>query len=160
MGLFEKRIKYKIVFLRQEYSTMFLVFTKKLKIPQKLIRVGKKTFQINYEIPFYSNLLEKFYFVDYESGSQLKFEAIERKLNPDDLDLIVSNKIVKEIASGVLDDMKQKFLMILLGALLGGMLSAIILMGFYQSKIDEIYASQSNPFTFEVVKGIVRFFRK
>jgi len=154
MGLFEQKLKYKLVFLRKEYSTMNVVKIVKLIEPKILYRIREKTFNISYEFPCYSHLLEKIYFIDYESGSQLMFSAIDRQLNPEQLDLIVSNKIVKEIASGVLDDMKGKIAMVVLGALLGGMLAAIVIMGIYQKKIDDLYAQQENYVPFGVLSSM------
>ena len=158
MGLFERKLKYKIIFVRKEYSTMFVVKLMSLKTPKPLVRIKEKTFSISYEIPAYSNILEKVYFIDFESGSQLKFDIIQRKLNPNELDLIVSNKIVKEIASGVLDDIKTKILYISIGAIIGGLLAAMIVMSVYQNKIDEMY-NEMSTFDIGIIKSVKTFWK-
>jgi len=145
MGLFEKKIKYKIVFLRKEYSTLNIVLVKTLKSPISVIKLNeKKTFMVSYEVPTYVSKMNRLYFIDYESGNQLKFDVIQRELTPEQLDVIVSNKIIEQIAKGVLNNKKQVLMYVLLGILLGGLIAAMIVMQVYQGKINTLYESCAN----------------
>jgi len=138
--MFEK--KYEIIFLRKEYSTMNIVgFLKTNKLLNNTIRFKNKTYQISIELPAFSRKITKVYIFDFDSGEQLKFDRIKTLLKPDELDLIVSNQIVKELAQSAVTDTKDKIINMILGAIIGGLLSALLMFFYMQSKIEEIYAS-------------------
>ncbi len=138
--MFEK--KYEIIFLRKEYSTMNIVgFLKTNKLLNNIIQFKNKTYQISIELPAFSRKITKVYIFDFDSGEQLKFDRIKTLLKPDELDLIVSNQIVKELAQSAISDTKDKIINMILGAILGGLLSALLMFFYMQSKIEEIYAS-------------------
>lgn len=134
----KKKLKYKIVFLRQEYQTMNVVKIREVKALNAIIKEGTKAFVITYKFPTYNNGLDKFYFIDIETGKQLTFDAITRELNPEELDLIVGNKIIRELTSGVMDNKKEKIFFLAIGFIIGALLAAIIVMSLMQGKVDKI----------------------
>ena len=135
--MFEK--KYKIIFLRKEYSTMRIcgvLHTNKLK---NLLRYKGKTYHVNIEFPCFSSQKSQTYIFDFDSGNQLKFDMIEAILKPEELDLIVSNQIVKELTSSAISDKKDKIINIILGFILGALVSALLMFMYMQNKIQSIY---------------------
>jgi len=133
-----KKVKYKIVFLRKEYKTMNVVKILNVKALKKIIKIGNKSFKIDYSFPSYNSGLNKIYFIDFESGAQMVFKNFETELNPEALDVIVGNKIIKEITSGVLDNKKQLLFYLFMGFLVGALLAALIVMVAMQGKVDKI----------------------
>lgn len=134
------KTKYKIIVLNQEYNTMNVVrIIKTTKLPEKVRIDGNKTYLINNEFPSYSHKLEKIYFIDYKTGNQILFDTIKRVLNPNELDLILSTNIVKDLAIGVMDNKKEKIIWLIIGLIIGGLITAVLLMNYYQSQINEFY---------------------
>jgi hypothetical protein len=141
-NVFERfaKTKFKVVFLRPEYKTMNIVAMKVLNQTTDFVKMGTKTYKINWEFPSYNNKLDKIYFVNYESGSQILFKDVECQLNPTELDMIVSNKVLKELASGIMDNKAEKMMFIIVGGVIGLLAGLFIMQVIMQQKIEDLYS--------------------
>lgn len=137
--MFEK--KYKFFFLRKEYGTMNLVGLIRTNNLSDTIRFKSRTYKISIDKPSFSEGKMKIYIFDFDSGTQLKFDGIESILNPKELDLVVSNGIIKELTEGAISDKKEKIINMILGAIIGALLATMLMFFYMNSKIDEIYKS-------------------
>lgn len=147
--LLNKKVKpYRIIFLRKEYQTMNVVKILNLSTISEIIKISKKAYKLDMSSPLYNNKMIKIFFLNYDSGSQLVFKEIKRELKPHELDMIIGNKLIKELTSGLIDNKKDKIMMIILGIILGALLSAVIVMMIFQNKIQKILQTQiedTNP---------------
>ncbi len=139
--MFEKKPKFIIVLLREQYGT--LIVERKIvlnNLPNKLFRFREMQFPIDTTKPTYQKGSEVYYFLT-NKGQQLNFNQIESAIDIKSLDLIVGQKIITELTKGVLDNKKDKILLIIFGAILGALLSAVICLAIFQNKVSELYAS-------------------
>lgn len=134
---------YKIIFLRKEYSTMNLVGILKTDSISNTIRYKGKTYIISIDKPAFSEKKSKVYIVDFDSCSQLKFDEIKCAMNPNELDLILSNQIIKELTAGAISDKREKIFNMILGAIIGALISAICMFIYMNNQIEQIYKTFS-----------------
>jgi hypothetical protein len=129
-----------LVFVRHEEERYHVVTKKHLKTPKATVRVGKdKSFVVQYDAPTLVHGLERQYVIDWESGNQyLLGEGETNPLTPEELDVILGTKIVKEITSSVSKDVWAMIIPLLIGALVGFLAAWIIASTMYQAKIDEL----------------------
>jgi hypothetical protein len=129
-----------IIFVRQEENRFHVVKKKTLDEPKPTIRLGKKkSYVIQYDSPTIVHGLNRRYVIDYESGDQyLLGEGTTNPLTPEELDIILGTKIVKEITSSVQKDMMQYIIPALIGALAGFLAAWLIASFTFQEKIDEL----------------------
>lgn len=139
--MFEK--KFRLIFLQKEYSTMRIIKIVQTNEIKKSIRVNNKTFHCNIQFPAYSSNSTRVYFFDFENGNQLKFDTIEAIVDPEVLDMMVSNQIVKELTQSAISDKKERLINIILGFIIGALVSALLMFFYMQAKIDSIYESLS-----------------
>lgn len=138
MNLWNKK-KYKIIFLRKQFNAMFIEKVLKLQNIKPIVKFGKKEFHISIENTTYITKKNvKVYFFDYDSGNQLSFIEIEKQLNPDELDLIIGQNLIKELTSGVIDNKKEKILWMVIGVIMGALLAIVITMSIYTNRIQEL----------------------
>lgn len=151
--------KYKLVFLRKEFDTFNVVKVKVCSKLENTYRMGKKRYIIDTAHPAYIKTNEKYYFMDIESGAQYHLLENQALMNPDELDMIVGNKIIRELTSGVMDNKKEKIVLIILGVLLGGFLATSIVLGIMNKKIQDIYTSfqDTNVPVIPVITNILKF---
>jgi hypothetical protein len=135
--MFEK--KYKVVFLRKQFEAIFVERILQLDNIQQIVSLGNKKYEVKIGNLTYIVKNQKVYFMDYDTGSQFSFVENKKQLAPEELDLIVGQKIIRELTSGVLDNQKEKFFLIVLGAILGALLMGLILMYYYTTKIQELF---------------------
>lgn len=136
--MFEK-IKYKLIFVRLEFSNLTIMKIVKIKSIKKIYSIDNKTFNIDIEKPTLIDKLTRIYYLNYDSGSQLLFNEVKAILNPNELDEVVNNKLLHDLMNSTLD-MKDKIINLIIGAVLGAMISAFICLLYLNSKIEEIYA--------------------
>lgn len=140
--MFEK--PFKVLIVRHEFETLTLVKSISLKTTQSVIRVGTNTFAVKWANPSYRNKFTRVYFIDYETGSQMVFKEIKSLLNPKELDLMVSQRIIKDLAMGLINNSKEKLLWALIGGAIGGLSAALIVSIIYQNKIDDLAKVTTN----------------
>lgn len=138
---------YKIVFLRKEYKTMYVIKTLHLSSIKNIIKLPNKSYKLDLSCPLFNNKSTKVFFLDFDNGTQLLFKNIERELKPEELDMIIGNKLIKELTSGLMDNKKEKIMMVVLGIILGALLSAVIVMMIFQNKIQKILQTQIDDTT-------------
>jgi hypothetical protein len=114
---------------------------------KKMIALSGKEFALSIENPLYINRMQKTYVLDYDSGSQLTFTEAKAYMTPEELDMIVGQKIIRELTSGVIDNKKEKLINMLLGFVMGALLAAIVAIVYYTNQIQQLiedYATQNN----------------
>lgn len=132
-------MKYKILLFRKERGNLSLIksLTRK-SLNSPIITIGSKKYVVDLEKPTYINKEYRYFFVDYDVGSQFNLNETAQALTPEELDMIIGNKIIKELTSGVMDNRKEKIMLIILGAIIGGLLVATIMMGVMNNKIEQL----------------------
>ncbi len=70
-------------------------------------------------------------------------------LTPEEIDLFMSQNLVKELANGVIDNKKEKMFTLISGIIVGALIASLIIVLIYTQKINEIYS--------ELAKNSVNF---
>lgn len=129
---------YKVCFLHKEFGTIFLSRVIYPTSRNDVLKVGTKSFVIDWNLPAFNTQKQKTYLVDADTGAQLNYNEVKTQLNPNELDTIVSNKLIRELAQGLMNNSKEKLLWFVLGAIIGALVAALIVMGIFQEKITEL----------------------
>lgn len=158
MTLFKREKPYKLVFLRQEYKSLYIFKIINLSNIPKIYKLGKgHQYTIDVATPSFNNKLTKVYLFDYDTGSQYTFKQIKRELNPEELDLIVGTKIITELTKSIVDNKKQYVFYAIIGFIIGALLAAIIVMMIFNGKIQDILQLQiDNPEPRIPFLGVIR----
>lgn len=136
-----KKPVYRFIFLRLQNSVYRVErIIKRAKI-NKLITIDNKKFAVLIDHPSFVEGNNLSYLIDYDSGQQLIFHKIDSKIAPEDLDLIVGQRIIRDLTRGVLDNGKTMLMYALIGAAIGGLAVGVILLAYFNSKIEGIYNS-------------------
>lgn len=140
-----KRFNYRVVFLRKQKDVNVFYTSIKLKnILNNHIKFEDKTFIINSDESCYISKSREFiYFVDYDTGSSFTFREIE-SINPETLDMLVSNNIVGEITKAISRD-KFNWVNFLFGAITGAFIVMVIFLVIQGQEESDIYYSSNNP---------------
>lgn len=148
------RRKYKIYFLRKHFEALFIAKILETDEIKPIISLSGKKYTLNLQTPAFIGK-QKVYFFDYDSGAQFAFEESIPLMKPEDLDLIVGQKIIKELTSGVIDNKKEKIFWVLMGIILGGLIAVVICMGVYNDKIQKLIAEYTKN-VIPIIGTIVR----
>jgi hypothetical protein len=143
--MFEK--KYKILFIRKQFNAYFIVKVIQTNKIEKMIGFSGKEFAISVENPLYIVGSQKVYILDIDKGSQLTLLEAKANMTPEELDLIVGQKIIRELTSGVIDNKKEKLLNMLIGFAFGALLAALVAIVYYTGQIQQLtedWATQNN----------------
>lgn len=141
-----KKFSYKIILLRMSNNVLIVEkIIKKRKLSSKIMELGGRTFHVPTENPAYLNGLEFVYFLNVDDGKIYSFKEI-KSLDPNALDLLFRQHIVEQIASGLKErnngiDWKW----FIMGALIGALGGALVIMYIMQKRIDELIIELSNP---------------
>lgn len=144
MGFIAKRFfkpEFYLVLMMKNQKTLHVFKNIKLKKLQQMVSVGKKQYIIDLNHPTYLINNKRYYHVNMETGFKYTFEEVEHCINADDLDVIVGNKIIRELTAGVMDNKKQMILYMVVGCILGLLLGLVIMNFVMNNKIDELYQS-------------------
>jgi len=133
----------KVYFLRKEHGTYHLKRVKKLSETKQLISYKNREYKLNLTQPLYKSGKYTLYFMDMDSGDQLTFNVVESQANPDDLDIIVGQRIIRELTKGVIDNKSQLLFYTIVGLAIGALLMGFILSMYYNDKISKIYKEVS-----------------
>lgn len=137
---------YKIILLRTFNNTIYVEKTLKYKFLPKIIKIANgKTFNVLVNNPAFIEGKEKVYLIDFDTGNTKSFSEIKVKMNPEDLDTIVSTKIIKELTSGIVDNKKEKIIWILVGFLIGVFLASTICLMIMNQKIEDLLINEIPP---------------
>jgi hypothetical protein len=137
--MFFKSKPIKIYFLRKSHGTYYLQRVKKISETTQLISYKKREYKIDLTKPLYKTGGNTLYFMDIDSGDQLSFNVIESQANPEDLDIIVGQRIIRELTKGVIDNKSQLIFYAIVGLAIGALLMGFILSMYYNDKIEKIY---------------------
>jgi hypothetical protein len=146
--MFKKRKKYYAIFCVKQHGVFRREGKKRVSPSNPIVRRKKKSFIVNFGFPTYSRGLKDFYFIDIDFGqiiakntnikkvlnakAQVLFKGDKDKplLNPKMLDLLISQRIVKQLTSNLSDTAwKMNMITLVLGLIIGG-LSGYILAGY------------------------------
>lgn len=145
-----KRTRYIVVFVRKEYDSFCIVSQKELKDCNKAIKITEnKSIIVGLENPTYINKTIRYYLFNIETGSQLLFNNSKNALTPEEIDLFMSQNLVKELANGVIDNKKEKMFTLISGIIVGALIASLIMVLIYTQKINDIYS--------ELAKNSVNF---
>jgi len=128
----KNRKKYIAVFLIREQNSYSVLKSKKFNPEAKTIRFKKgSSHQIDASNPTYSRGLKMFYFIDINEG-QLTFNGEEREneINPELLDMIIEQNIIRQITSNFGEKMFGGQIINLIVALLFGVTIGFLIAGF------------------------------
>jgi hypothetical protein len=134
--MFEKR--YKIILFRMQYKIAQLIKSVQMKNITPTIRIDNKSYPIDIESPAYVTKKQVIFLIDIDSSSQITLDSAKAIINPTDLDLIMGQKLIADLARGVTDSTKDKIINFLIGAVFGALVGGIIAILYYTAKIDEI----------------------
>lgn len=140
-------MNYELIFLRKEGKTLIYLSKLKMdKINEPIVNYKNKKYVIDLERPTYVRKTTRTFFLDYDSGSQFNLGEVAQALTPAELDMIIGNKIIRELTSGVIDNRKEKIMLIILGAIVGGLLTLSIAMMWANNKIEDLLTENTTPF--------------
>lgn len=127
-----------LVFLRQTHEGLVVVKRVERTGLSNEIKLNNHTYLIKVDTPTYLSQLDKIYHFDYDSGSQYSFKEMKALISPEDLDSIVSGKIIKELTSGVMDNQREKLMLLLAGAIMGALIAGLGLVMYYSDQIQQL----------------------
>lgn len=119
------------------------VLVKSLTFRKFVERVSwlSKTFIIDSTKPTVQTDRSFIYFMDFSNGTQIQFEKTENSLpTPAFLDVVVNQNVLEKITKNLSTDKMQLIVYGIIGALLGGMLTALIAILYYTNQITELLA--------------------
>ena len=133
--------KYKVLLLRKEGDVLHVVRRRVFRgAPPKTVkfRGQKGTFLVDWERPLYRIGLTRVYTVDVD-GNQVRVAGDGYSpMTPEELDVIVGTKLVRELATSVSRDPKEMLMPLILG-IVAGFLAAWIIAGiYYQQQINDL----------------------
>ena len=135
------KIQYKIQLLRREFNSIRLIKTIKLSEIGNIIKFNGKSISINVTQPTYVFNNTIYFYVDIESNSQLFFSDKQNSLSADELDSLISNKIIKDIISAEGLNTKDKIINILIGFVVGAMFAGLISLMYINNSQSELVDS-------------------
>lgn len=141
MGLFSSKLKYKIILLRKQNDVYRIEKIIRKNSIKKMVGTEGKRFVINPSKPSYVHNKWVVYLVDIDNGNQIVFDKLKNDIRPEDLDLIVGQNILQQIAKGVMNNKKDMLMYMFLGLVLGGLIVAVILLGYFNGKIEELLST-------------------
>jgi len=138
--MFSNKPSFIVYLLRKEGEVWHVCGRKKLSKPRRTVKFkGGRSYTVNWASPLYVRGLKRIYALDEGDGSQMGIESGgPAALTPDELDVIVGTKIVRELASSVRANPFEMLMPIILGAVIG-FLAAWIIAGFvWQQRVDSL----------------------
>jgi hypothetical protein len=137
MGYYKK---YKFIFIRKEQGVNEVIFYRITRKIKESIKIGEKSFLIDYSSPLFVHKMVRTFIIDYDSGVQFVPGEKSSILTPGELDAILGTKIVKEIASSVAKNKMQQLIPFVIGLAIGLLAGYLICSIIMQAKIDELNA--------------------
>jgi len=116
-----------VIFLREVNGVYY--FAKKKKISSGTVRLGDKTYIIDLSKNLYIRKSKNYYFMDIDKNLQLIFSEVEGVINPEDLDILISRKIVSQLSYGLRENtLGLQATSLVIGGILGAAIAAIVFM--------------------------------
>ena len=122
------RKKYIAIFCINEGNNQVVLGKKYFKPTDKKISYKKKTFIIDIKNPTYIKNLKLYYFYNINSGLiSIDNKKLKSSLNPDIMDKIMSQNIINQLTSGLMDKrIKSNIIMMIFFVIFGGLIGYII----------------------------------
>lgn len=137
--------KFVVLFTRDEQGQQVVFRRRVFKILPQFVQYASKSFQIDWSRPVYlSPRFQRVYLVNWTTGMQSFPEGGNPVLRPEDLDVVVKTKIIREITQAVSDDFKLKMIWALLGGIIGALAAGLVVYIVMSNQITEILKSQIN----------------
>jgi len=139
------KIQYVITFLRKSDIGYCVLKQLKLKQIKESVNFNDKEFLIDIKSPNFHSGNLCYYFFDYDSGSQIKFNETKTELNPDEVDLLLRKHLIKDLAIGIKSDKNQYTLFHIIAiGLLGFLVASVIFIAYFNNKIQKILEEYQN----------------
>lgn len=148
-------MKYQVILTRTINGTEYVVKTLKYSGMPEKVRHANRTFLINYGTPVMISRDIATYIANVDTGIQFMPTADSQvAMSPEELDVIMGTKIVREITASVAKNPYQDLIKYIIGGIIG--LLAGLLIGFLvmQAKIDAVPPAVQN--STQIVMSIVR----
>jgi hypothetical protein len=142
-------IEYKVVFLKKINTQLIAVKTLKFKIAPPSIKIGDKTYLIDWknasylktEQPLFKKHTYFVYYFDMDSIKQYNFNEGCTGVDPTIVDLFASQMVVKQIAKGIGGKEKTNWAFLIGMLAFGAIASALGCVISYTQKIAELTAN-------------------
>ena len=156
--------KFRVLLLRREGGVLQVSRTKTLRSVGRTTRVkfgfrSKASYAVDWSSPLYVRGQTRVYAL-LETGEQVTAAPGDAPggITPEELDVIMGSRIVRELASGVGRDASQMLLPIILGAAVGFLAAWIIASVVYEQRVDQLIQALSGEqaLPFPAVGAFVR----
>jgi len=152
-------MKYRIIFLKELNKNLYQAGVLNLKEIKSVINYKKKKFHINTNKPAYIRKNICYFFYNIENGSSYNFNEVQSQIDPQALDLLMGTNIIKQITSGLREEVKSNWGLLLVSFALGFLLAFLIAMYYYTAKIDQLQQQLYNntiwqPFSLNFIRLI------
>lgn len=134
------QLTYIFVFIKYRYETPTIIGKKKYKSLKKFAVLKNKQIPVSMDKPTYIYGKKVYYVFNVDNGSQLSFSQMNSSVGPEELDIIMTQEIIRQLAHGIMDNFKEKLYTLIMGVVMGALITAVILVMYYTNKIEELYA--------------------
>ncbi|MHA1341036.1 MAG: hypothetical protein ACTSO2_13770 [Promethearchaeota archaeon] len=145
-------MRYRIIFLKELNENLYFHGRVDLKEIKEVIQYQKRRYNIQTTKPAYIWKETCYFFYNVENGSAYNFKEVKSQIDPKALDLLMGTNIIRQITSGLREDIRNNWGLIIVSFALGFLLAFLIAMYYYTNKIDllqeQLYANNTwNPFS-------------
>lgn len=142
--------RFVIYLLRKEGDVYHILKKKVVRKPEKTVKVLGKMYAIDFSSPLFVRGKERVYAVEFQSGSQFGLEGAKTPagMTPEELDVVVGTKVIRELTQSVAHDIKDMVFPLVLGVCLGALVAWIVAQFVWQAKVDELVRMLSEQNTF------------
>lgn len=124
--MFNKK-KYFAVFSIRQLESHNVIGTKRINPTTKKVSYKKHSFLLDIEKPSYVKGNKVYYFFSISSQQQLTFyKSDDSSINPEVIDLIMTQNIVKQLTSNLDNEFKVNMTMIIIGLIIGALSGYIV----------------------------------
>ena len=117
--MFNKKKKYIAVFLVKEQGTYSVLKLRRFKPNNKVLQFTKgNSHSLDISFPTYLKGLKLYYFIDIKKG-QLRFKDSKDKVNPELLDMVLKQSIVRQLTATLTSNLTGQILNIIIGLCIG-----------------------------------------
>jgi len=154
--------KYVVVHLKRKNNDFEEVKRQIFKSIESFEASNSGKFLCNSKQPTYSKNNLRIYFVEYKEKNSFSFNERPQPMNLEEIDLIVSNNLIKQISSGLMDKSKILFMYVGIGLFIGLLIGLFIMNIISQNKIKQLYEDwiESQPPIINMLRGLTWMIRK
>ncbi len=140
-------MKYKVIYLREMNDVLTKIKVKTYREIDRIIKISKnKSIELRISQPSYIDEKFIYFFVDIDKNKQFYFKERKSDLDSESLDTLFGNKFLRQLTNSLTnEDKKINWIDIILGILIGSLITGFILFFIFQNKINSLY---------EVIAGI------